>query len=96
MKTLGLVKCHRLKIDELVRDHKAANPRVLPTILDEAEEQSSVLRLLVDPLPGATLFDLGELQELLADALGISVVLVTPGDLPARIRECALAKAQPL
>jgi len=42
------------------------------------------------------LFDLGELQELLAEALGISVHLLTPGELPERIRERALAKAQPL
>ena len=50
----------------------------------------------MDPLSGATLFDLGELQERLTDTLGISVRLVTPAERPARIRERALAKAQPL
>jgi len=91
-----MVECYRLTIERLVRDHRATNPRVLATVLDEAERGSAVLRLLVDPLPGATLFDLGELQELLAEALGISVHLLTPGELPERIRERALAKAQPL
>ena len=96
LKTPSMVECYRLTIERLVRDHRATNPRVLATVLDEAEQGSAVLRLLVDPLPGATLFDLGELQELLAEALGISVHLLTPGELPERIRERALAKAQPL
>ena len=40
---------------------------------------------MVDPLPGATLFDLGGLQVALEDLLGIRVDLLTPGDLPERI-----------
>jgi hypothetical protein len=43
------------------------------------------LDILVDPVPGATLFDLGGLQVALEDLLGIRVYLLTPGDLPQRL-----------
>lgn len=79
-----------------MRDHKAANPRLLGAVLDEIEQEGSVIGLRVDPLPGATLFDLGELQELLVETLGISIGVVTPGELPTRIRERVLGEAKPL
>jgi predicted nucleotidyltransferase len=52
--------------------------------------------LLVDALPGATLFDLGGLQMELEDMLGVAVDLLTPGDLPPRFRERVLAEAAPV
>jgi predicted nucleotidyltransferase len=52
--------------------------------------------LLVDALPGATLFDLGGLQEELESVPGVRVDLMTPGDLPLKIRAEVLAQAQPL
>jgi predicted nucleotidyltransferase len=54
------------------------------------------LDLLVDPLPGATLFDLGGLQVALEDLLGIRVDLLTPGDLPQPSREKVLREALPV
>jgi predicted nucleotidyltransferase len=50
----------------------------------------------VDALPGATLFDLGGLQIELEDLLGVSVDLLTPGDLPPKIRDKVLAEACPI
>jgi predicted nucleotidyltransferase len=47
-------------------------------------------------LPGATLFDLGGLLEELEDLLGVSVDLLTPGDLPPKIRSRVLAEAVPV
>jgi predicted nucleotidyltransferase len=52
----------------------------------------SDLDLLVDALPGATLFDLGGLQDELETLLGVHVDLLTPTDLPAKV----LAEAQPV
>jgi predicted nucleotidyltransferase len=52
--------------------------------------------LLVDTLPGATLFDLGGLQDELESLLGVHVDLLTPVDLPAKFRAQVLAEAQPV
>ena len=56
----------------------------------------SDLDLLVDPMPGATLFDLGELQQELEALLGVPVDLLTPGDLPPGFRARVLAEATPV
>jgi predicted nucleotidyltransferase len=58
--------------------------------------EGSDLDLLVDALPGATLFDLGGLQVELEALLGICVDLLTPSDLPASFRAQVLAQAQPV
>lgn len=56
----------------------------------------SDIDLLVDALPGATLFDLGGLQDELESLLGVHVDLLTPGDLPLKFRAKVLAEAQPV
>jgi len=52
--------------------------------------------LIVDALPGATLFDLGGLQDELESILGIQVDLLTPYDLPAKFRDQVLLEARPV
>ena len=52
--------------------------------------------MLVDPLPGTTLLDLGGLQWDLQEMLGVEVDLLTPGDLPARFREEVIREAVPV
>jgi len=54
------------------------------------------LDLLVDALPGATLFDLGGLQDELEELLGVPVDLVTPADLPGSFRAQVLLGARPI
>lgn len=85
---------------ELVRDAAtrfgAANVRVFGSTRHDADRDDSDLDILVDPMPGATLFDLGGLQVALEDLLGVPVDLRTPGDLPASFREHVLADAKPL
>ncbi|MHB8529798.1 MAG: nucleotidyltransferase family protein [Caulobacteraceae bacterium] len=73
---------------------RAANPRVFGSAVRGEDKEGSDLDLLVDALPGATLFDLGRLQMELEDLLGVPVGLLTPGDLPANIRQRVLADAQ--
>jgi hypothetical protein len=60
------------------------------------DREGSDLDILVDPLPGTTLLDLGGLQVELEELLGVRVDLLTPGDLPTRYREKVLREAIPI
>lgn len=87
---------HRRLIREVVHAHKAANPRFFGSVLHGTDTPQSDLDLLVDALPGATLFDLGAIQIELEEALGVSVGVATPGDINKRYRHQILAEAQPV
>jgi predicted nucleotidyltransferase len=73
-----------------------ANPRVFGSVLYGTDKDGSDLDLLVDALPGTTLFDLGGLQTELELLLGIHVDLLTPKDLPLKFRAQVLAEALPV
>jgi hypothetical protein len=75
---------------------RTTNPRVFGSVVCGTDRDDSDLDLLVDALPGATLFDLGGLQAELEELLGMSVDLVTPGDLPPKFRQRVLAEALPV
>ncbi len=75
---------------------RAANPRVFGSALRGTDKDGSDLDLLVDALPGATLFDLGGLQIELEQIVGVPVDLLTPEDLPLKIRARVLAEAMPV
>lgn len=83
-------------IRDAARRFRTANPRVFGSVLHGTDTDGSDLDLLVDALPGATLFDLGGLQVELEALLGVPVDLVTPGDLPSKFREQVLAEARPI
>lgn len=83
-------------IREAVSRFPTRNPRVFGSALHGTDHEGSDLDLLVDAMPGATLFDLGGLQVELEDLLGVSVDLLTPEDLPPKVRAKVLAEAQPL
>ncbi|WP_111639931.1 nucleotidyltransferase family protein [Marinomonas shanghaiensis] len=72
------------------------NPRVFGSVLHGTDKDGSDLDLLVDALPGTTLFDLGGLQAELELLLGIHVDLLTPKDLPIKFRAQVLAEALPV
>jgi len=76
--------------------HRTVNLRVFGSVLRGDDTETSDLDLLVDPLPGATLLDLGALQIELEEALGISVDVLTPGDLPKKFRAQVLKEAMPV
>lgn len=75
---------------------RTSNPRVFGSALLGTDTEGSDLDLLVDALPRATLFDLGGLQAELEDLLGVSVDLLTPGDLPVKFRQQVLEQARPV
>jgi len=86
----------RKNVREIVSHFRTANPRVFGSVLYGTDQDGSDLDLLVDALPGATLFDLGGLQIELETLLGVHVDLLTPGDLPLKFREQILAEAKPV
>jgi len=75
---------------------RVTNPRVFGSVLTGTDQDGSDLDLLVDALPGATLFDLGGLQDELEELLGVPVDLVTPNDLPKTFRAQVLLMARPV
>jgi uncharacterized protein len=96
MKQSSAFTLHRDEIRRLVQQSRASNPRVYDSVLRGGDTESGDLDILVDPLPGATLFDLGGLQVALQELLGVHVDLLTPGDLPHRARERVLREAVPV
>lgn len=86
----------RHAIREAVNRFPTRNPRVFGSALHGTDHEGSDLDLLVDALPGATLFDLGGLQVELEELLGVPVDLLTLEDLPPKVRAKVLAEAQPL
>ena len=83
----------RTAVPDAAQRHKAHNLRVFGSVARGTERSSSDIDILVDALPGATLFDLGALQVELEELLGANVDLVTPGDLPMSFRSAVLAQA---
>ena len=73
-----------------------ANLRIFGSVLYGTDRDGSDIDLLVDALPGTTLFDLGGLQYELESLLGIRVDLLTPADLPPKFRTKVLAEALPI
>lgn len=86
----------RVAVREVASRFRVANPRVFGSALHGTDQDGSDLDLLVDALPGATLLDLGDLQDELQTLLGVHVDLLTPGDLPPKFRAKVLAEAQPI
>ena len=96
MKASTALELKRSAIREVVSRFHSTNPRVFGSILHGEDHEGSDLDLLVDALPGATLFDLGGLQTELEELLGVQVDVLTPGDLPPKFRQQVLAEAQPV
>lgn len=96
MRPSDVLNSKRSAIRETVSRFRPANPRVFGSVLTGTDRDGSDLDLPVDALPGATLFDLGGLQDELETLLGIPVDLLTPGDLPPRFRDRVLAEARPV
>ena len=86
----------REAVRAVVSRYPAANPRVFGSVLHGDDREDSDIDILVDALPGATLFDLGDLQMALQDILGVRVDLLIPGELPKQFRDKVLAEAAPI
>lgn len=96
MKPSVALNLKRAAVREAASRYRTVNPRVFGSVLHGTDRDGSDLDLLVDALPGATMFDLGGLQIELEELLGVGVDLLTPGDLPPKFRNIVLAEAAPI
>ena len=96
MKPSVAIAMHRARLLARLDRAPVRNPRVFGSAAEGSDREGSDLDLLVEALPGATLFALGELQVDLEDLLGVPVDLLTECDLPASFRRDVLARARPL
>lgn len=96
MKPSQLLNAHRSEICRMVEQNHVRNPRVFGSVLHGEDAEGSDLDLLVDPLPGTTLLNLGALQVDLECLLGVPVDVLTPGDLPPKFRDAVLREALPV
>ncbi|MHB1094393.1 nucleotidyltransferase family protein [Thiobacillus sp.] len=96
MKPSAALDLNRAAVRAAARRFRTANPRIFGSALHGTDHDGSDLDLLVEALPGTTLFDLGGLQVELEELLGVSVDLLTPSDLPPRFRAQVLAEAVPV
>jgi predicted nucleotidyltransferase len=87
---------NRNAIREAVKRNHLVNVRVFGSVLHGTDREGSDLDLLVDALPGVTLFDIGGLQADLEEMLSISVDIRTPNDLPIKFRNQVLLEAEPV
>ena len=85
---------HRNLVREVVKKYRTANLRVFGSVVNGTDQEGSDLDLIVDALPGATLFDLGGLQDALEQLLGVQVDLLTPADISPKYRNKVLAEVQ--
>jgi uncharacterized protein len=96
MKPSDALNAHRAAVREAAAQFRTTNPRVFGSVVKGLDEDGSDLDLLVDPLPGATLFDLGGLQVSLEALLGVPVDVVTPKDLPPQFRDSVVRESRPV
>jgi predicted nucleotidyltransferase len=96
VKPSKILQQYREVIRRIIAQGPLSNPRVFGSAIRGDDREGSDLDLLVDASPGTTLFDLGGLQADLEEALGVRVDLLTPDDLPPRIRERVLREAKPV
>jgi predicted nucleotidyltransferase len=90
-----ILDVHREAILKLALQYRLTNPRVFGSVLNGTDREGSDIDLLVDPLPGATLFHLGGYSDAWQTLTGMRVDVITPG-LPARMRDAVLVDARPI
>ncbi len=83
-------------IREAAARRRTTNPRIFGSVLHGTDQEGSDVDILVDALPGASLFDLGGLQADLEDQLGVPVQVVTPNELHRFYRDKVVAEAEPV
>lgn len=94
MKPSAALESKRSEVLAAFKRSKTSNPRIFGSVLHGVDTEDSDLDLLVDARPGATLFDLGLLQEELEEILGVPVDINTPADLPQKFRDQVLLEAK--
>jgi predicted nucleotidyltransferase len=84
MRPSFLLDMKRAAVREATRRYRTANPRLFGSVLHATDHEGSDLDLVVDTLPGTTLFDLGGLQDHSETLLGVQVDILIPEALPQK------------
>lgn len=71
---------------------RLANIRICGSVARGEDSERSDIDLLVDPEPGATLFDMGGLREELEELLGVSVDIISANGRMSDALRAALSK----
>lgn len=97
MKPSEVLEKNRQAIRDATTRFNTANPRIFGSVARGEDRPDSDLDILVDALPGTTLFDLGGLlEELQALMSGTEIHVLTLGDFPQRVRSRVLQEAMPV
>ena len=96
MRASEALEKHREEIRRIVHAHKAENPRVFGSVATGTDDEESDLDLLIDPLEGMSLFDLGGIYYDLEQLLPVKVDVAIARSLRPRYKDRILAEAQPL
>ncbi|ANH68833.1 nucleotidyltransferase family protein [Mitsuaria sp. 7] len=96
MKPSEALALKRDQLAAIVARYPTTNLRVYGSVVHGKDQDNEELDLLVDALPGATLFHLGGLYNDLEELLGVPVCLLTPPEVPIKYRSQVLAEARPV
>lgn len=96
MKPSEALQSHRAAVRGIVEAHRARNARVLGSVANGSDTDTSDLDILIDPTPETTLFDIGAIRHELRKLLGVPVDVLTPSALPDKFRDAVLAEAVPV
>lgn len=94
MRPSEVLEKNREAIREATKRFNVANPRVFGSVARGEDRPDSDLDILVDALPGTTLFDLGGLLEELKEILGVDVDVLTSGGLHPAMKDRILLEAK--
>lgn len=87
---------HRDEIRRIVLAHKGANPRVFGSVATGTDDEESDLDLLIDPVEGMSLFNLGGMSYRLEELLGIKVDITLARNVYPRYRDRIFSEAKPV
>lgn len=96
MKPSIALNAHRAEIRTIIESNRASNAWVFGSVLHGDDTDESDLDLLVEPMPGMTLLNVGTIRYKLAELLGVHVDVLTPNALPEKFRGVVVAEAQPV
>jgi len=87
---------HRGALRELLNRYGFRQPRIYGSVLTRTDTEESDLDVLIEPVRGTTLFTLARIEGEAEQLTGVRVSVLTPGFLPAKVREKVLRQAEPL
>ena len=87
---------NRALIREAVGRYRTTNPRIFGSVLHGTDRDDSDIDILIDTLPGATLFDLIGLEQELESKMGVPVQIVIADALHRFIKDRVISEARPI